>query len=162
MDAVLQGSVRESGGVGGGVIGGFFRSIIMGITLSSAFAHFGAEPRNIQSSVSAYTPEGVLVISLWQQYFSRSDLGPVYIDRLSRWPDRIGNKWLQQDLEQAKQINAPIRAIIVIASDPALVDAGGDASKMKKEFFIPRWESGLLSKYDGDEFEIQFPSSKPS
>lgn len=125
------------------------------LTLTEAFAHYGATLRNVQWAVSDIA-NGHLVVSLWAHKFRKAVDGIMpYEDRLSRWSG-AGNSLFRQHLEQAYQDKLPVRAVIVRAEDPDAVDYGVDASTIKKSFSVRPELVGRVSKYDGDEFVIEF------
>lgn len=123
------------------------------LTYAKAFAQYGAKLRNVQWAVSAIA-DGHLVLSCWQFYFRRM----TYVDRLSRFGGP-GSNLLRTHLEQAVADDPPVRAVIAYTEDRALIDAGQDASKVKKSFAVkPNW-IGKVTAFDGDEFRIEFVDS---
>ena len=129
----------------------------MSLSISQAFARLGAKPKNIRTSVSAFAEDGTLVLSLWEHYFERSADGVLpYVDRLSRWPGSPGNTLLGQHLREAHERNAQVRAIVAHTRNRAVVDAGEDASKIKKEFHILEGFTGEIVEFDGDNVVIHF------
>ena len=125
------------------------------LTLTEAFAQYGAKLRNVQWAVSDIA-DGHLVVSLWAHKFRKAVNGMMpYEDQLSRWSG-AGNNLFRQHLEQAFRDQLPVRAVIVRAEDPEAVDRGVDASTIKKSFAVRPELVGRVSKYDGDQFVIEF------
>ncbi len=125
------------------------------MTLTEAFAQYGAKLRNVQWAVSDIA-DGHLVASLWAHKFRKAVDGVMaYEDQLSRWSG-AGNSIFRQHLEQAVRDQLPVRVVIVRAEDPAAVDCGVDASLIQKTFSIRPELLGRVSKYDGDQFAIEF------
>ena len=125
------------------------------LTLTEAFAHYGAKLRNVQWAVSDIA-DGHLVVSLWAHKFRKAVDGIVpYEDQLSRW-NGAGNKLFRQHLEQAFRDQLPVRVVIVRAQDPEAVDRGIDASALKKSFSVRPELTGQIVEYDGDQFVIEF------
>ena len=106
---------------------------------------------------STYSDDGALVLSLWDHYFGVLHDGILpHADRLSRWHGGPGNELLRDHLQEAFHAHTPVRAIVAKASDSAVVDAGADASKFKKECRICGGFMGRIVAFDGDRFEIHF------
>ena len=56
------------------------------LAITEAFAHYGATLRNPQWSVSAWTPNGSLVVSVWEHHYRKGQPGTMeFEDSLSRW-----------------------------------------------------------------------------
>ena len=103
------------------------------LSLSEAFAEYGARLINSQWAVSAMTDDGI-VMSCWAHYFKRGDGGMCYEDTLSRWSgNTAGNKLCGQHLADAFNNKLPVRLVIATACDTEVVDSGNDASKVKED-----------------------------
>jgi len=104
--------------------------------------------------VSAKASDGSIVISCWQQFFSR---GMVYTDRLSRWQgNKFGNDELRRHLQDADESHLPIRLVIAHLEDNRALDGIWDASKVNKIFSTRPDLTGRISNFDGDTFTIKF------
>jgi hypothetical protein len=123
-----------------------------------AFAQFGAKPANAMWAVSAFAADGALVISCWAHYFRPGADGALeYCDRLSRWGGNApGNNLLRDHLVTAFSEQRPVRMVVATTSETETVDAGRDASKLKKTFHVRKDLVGVVTTFDGDNFVITF------
>jgi hypothetical protein len=125
--------------------------------IQRAFARFGARLHNFQWSVSAWTPNGELVVSLWEHHYRLdSPSGTAeYSDRLDRWRGP-GNAEFRQNLTRAFQERSPIRLVVASTRNVEHVQSGQDASKVKKSF-NPRIDlAGELVLLEGEEYTFRF------
>lgn len=128
-----------------------------GLTMTDAFRRYGATLANPQWAVSAIASDGSCVISCWKQYTELRDGVLRYTDRLSRWGhNTAGNNLLEKHLQKVSDENLDIRLVLVRTEQTDIVDAGGDASKVKKTFYVKDELVGRLVTFDGDEFVIEF------
>jgi|LauGreDrversion4_2_1035121.scaffolds.fasta_scaffold01228_5 hypothetical protein len=126
----------------------------MSTSLTAAFRSYGAKPKNARWSVSAKASDGSVVISCWQQFFSR---GMVYTDRLSRWQgNKFGNDELRRHIEDAVESSLPIRLVIAHLEDNHSLDGVWDASAINKTFSTRPDLTGRVKSFDGDNFTIEF------
>lgn len=126
----------------------------LGIT--DAFARYGATLRNPQWSVSAWAPDGSLVVSIWEHHYQKGPPGTMeFADSLARWSGH-GNREFRDNLARAHAEGSRLRLVIVRASNTAAVDAGEDASKIPKEFFVRDDLVGAVQELDGDRFVLRF------
>lgn len=126
----------------------------LGIT--EAFARYGAVLRNPQWSVSAWAPDGTLVVSLWDHHYRKGPAGTMeFSGSLDRWSGP-GNSEFRKNVAQAYQEGKNVRLVIVKTAEIARVEAGEDASKIKKEFFIRDDVVGSVIALTDDEFVILF------
>jgi len=63
---------------------------------------------------------------------------------------------LDKHLRQVAEEKLEIRLVLVRTEQTDIVDAGGDASKVKKTFYVKDDLVGRLVTFDGDEFVIEF------
>lgn len=126
------------------------------IALADAFGKYGAVLRNVQWSVSAWAPDGSLVVSLWAHHY-RAGPGKSaeYSDRVSRWSGP-GNEEFRRNLAKAHKQKSPIRLVIAQTEETAHVESGADASKVKKSFHVREDLIGQVVEYDGDTYVIRF------
>jgi hypothetical protein len=129
------------------------------VLISEAFGKFKAKQKNVNWSVSSFSDNNELILSLWDQYFKPTQNGGVktmtYIDRTSRWSGN-GNKEFIVNLNLAHKENSIIRAIIAKTNRPDIVEHGGDASTLVNTFNPKGDWIGELKVWDGDNFEIEF------
>ena len=124
----------------------------MGIT--AEFAKLGARLVNNQWAVSALTGSE-MVASLWFHRLKTEDGQLVYRDYLGRWSGH-GNRLFGQHLAVAKSDQRPVRLVIAKTEDVAIIESGGDGSRVKKTFKArPEW-IGRVMDFDGDRFTIAF------
>ena len=76
-------------------------------------------------------------------------------DRVSRWSGP-GNAEFRRALDKAKGKDQVIRLVMARSHDPAAVDSGQDASKIKKSFEPREDWFGKLILWDGENYEIEF------
>ncbi len=126
--------------------------------ITEAFAKFCAKQTNIQWSVSSFSPDGELVVSLWDQFFEkRSKNTMTYVDRVTRW-NGLGNKEFRRNIDHAYRNNIKVRAIIAKTKRPDVVEAGGAASSLGNTFHPKEKWIGDIILWNGDDFEIEFKS----
>ncbi len=99
----------------------------MGIT--AEFAKLGARLVNNQWAVSALTGSE-MVASLWFHRLKTEDAQLVYRDYLGRWSGH-GNRLFGQHLAVAKSDQRPVRLVIAKTEDVAIIESGGDGSRVK-------------------------------
>ena len=133
----------------------------MSLSYTEAFARFGASLTNQQWSVSAFGPDGSLVVSLWQDGLKRGEKGTlVYTDTLSQWKgNAFGRSELQKHLRAIQASGATIK--LVIAHPASLAEAAkvgqvADESAIKKTFSIREDIVGKLVSFDDDTLRIVF------
>jgi len=69
--------------------------------IKDSFAKYGATLKNVNWSVSAENDAGELVVSLWNQFFSKPENGRIkYIDNVSRWSGH-GNAEFRERIAKA-------------------------------------------------------------
>ena len=128
------------------------------MTITTAFAAFGAKLSNPRWSVSALSSSGGLVISCWQHLFRP---GLVYSDNLTRWTgNKLGSEELRQYLEKAVANQLDIFLVIARAENVNELYQVMDASKVKKQFTVRKDVVGKISSFDGDNFCIVFKKSQ--
>ncbi|SDZ14035.1 hypothetical protein SAMN04487939_1182 [Lysobacter sp. yr284] len=127
-------------------------------SFTECFASFGAKLPNPQWAVSALAEDGALVISCWSLYFDRPDAGTLrYRDRLSRWAgNESGNRLLKEHLAQAVASSLPVRLVVATPVSREQIDAGRDASAVRKKFHTKPEVTGRVVDFDGDSFVIDF------
>ena len=121
------------------------------VGIQKAFASYGAKLVNRLWAVSAPI-DGAMVLSLW---FHKFKYGMVYEDRLSRWSG-LGNNLFREHLQQIVDGKLPIRLVIATSTDPAAVDRGEDASKIRSTYGVRPDLVGEVEHFDGDTFRLRF------
>ena len=122
-----------------------------------AFAKYGALLYNVQWSVSAWAPDGALVVSLWEHH-SRKKTAPGTLEfegSASRWRGP-GNNEFRTNVAEAFASQAPVRLVIVRTEEVARVEAGEDGSKFKKDFHLKEDVVGKVIEWDGDNYAFRF------
>jgi hypothetical protein len=124
--------------------------------IQEAFARHGAKLYNVQWSVSAWAPDGVLVVSLWAHHYRKGPPGTVeYSDRLDRWSGP-GNSEFRRNIAQAFAQRSPVRLVVAKTHGIDHVQSGRDASKVKKNF-NPRTDLiGEVCTLCGDDYVFRF------
>ena len=128
--------------------------------ISDEFAKYKANLKNVNWSVSAENPEGELVVSLWDQFFEKPFGGKIkYVDRVTRWSGH-GNTEFRTRIDKAFKTAQVVRVVIARTENEVAVRSGEDASKYKNTFHAREDWHGMVSLWDGDNFEIEFRSAK--
>lgn len=124
--------------------------------IAEAFGMYGATLRNPQWSVSSWAPDGALVVSLWDHHCRRGAPGTMYFSgRLDRWSGP-GNSEFRRNIAQAYEEKSRVRLVIVKPDETARVEAGEDASKVKKEFFVRNDLLGEVASLVAEEYVFRF------
>jgi hypothetical protein len=121
-----------------------------------AFGRYGATLRNPQWSVSAWAPDGSLVVSLWDHHYRKGSPGTMeFTGSFSRWSGH-GNSEFRENILKAFSNKSTVRLVIVKTNEISRVEAGKDASAIKKEFFLRDDLVGRVSELSGDTYVFQF------
>ena len=130
------------------------------LTLTAAFANYGAKLKNTRWAYSAIANDGALVISCWRHFLKTDVDGHMsYKDNLSRWQsNHPGKNLLADHLRQAFQGNLPVRLVVATLGDPKKSSVRGNASSDPKTFSIEKDLVGKVVEFDGDAFAIEFRS----
>jgi hypothetical protein len=128
--------------------------------IRDAFAQYGATLKNVQWSVSAWAPDGSLVVSMWEHHRRRGTPPGtlVFEGSVNRWRGP-GNVEFRENIDKAFSAGATVRLVIARTHDIAHVESGEDASKVKKEFFRKEDVVGRITEWDGDRYAISFTKS---
>lgn len=126
----------------------------LGIT--EAFARYKATLRNPQWSVSAWTPAGELVVSLWDHHYRKGPPGTMeFSDSFTRWAGH-GNNEFRANVRKAYEEQRAVRLVIVKTDQVELIQAGEDASTVRKEFVLRDDLVGEVVDIDNDSYVIRF------
>ena len=124
------------------------------LTLTRAFATYGAHLRNVRWASSSIARDGSLVLSCWDHFFTQGRRR--YEDRLSRWPtNHPGRALLGEHLSMAIDGALPVR-LVVAKLDDSTQWISGAASPLPKTFSTEQRLIGKVSVFDGDFFAIDF------
>jgi hypothetical protein len=125
--------------------------------IRDAFARYGATLKNVQWSVSAWSSDGSLVVSMWEHHRRKGTPAGtlVFEGSASRWRGP-GNTEFRSNVAQAYAAGASVRLVVVRTTDTAHVEAGGDGSKIPKEFFLKEEVVGRVTEWDGENYAITF------
>lgn len=129
------------------------------MTLTEAFAEYGAKLRNPQWSMAAQALNGALVVSLYANWFRKGEQPRTltYSDAFSNWKgNELGRNEFKRLLHDTAARNAPIY-IVLAHPDPSqahLVGAIQDESVIKKTFSIRQDWIGAVEHFDGDSYRI--------
>lgn len=127
-----------------------------GLKFAEAFSKYGAKPKNVQWSVCADAPDGALVVSLWQHHFlPPKDGKAICRDRFDRWKGP-GNSEFREKVKRAFDTQQPIRLVIAHTDKTDQVQAGADASALRKSFSAREDWVGRVSRIEGEEYEFEF------
>lgn len=129
------------------------------VGIKSAFGAYDTTLTNVQWSVSAWAPDGALVVSLWDHHYRKGPPGTFeFADKVSRWGGP-GNSEFRRNVAEAFRAKKPVKLVVVRLekmSDVARVQAGEDASKMPK-MFQPRDDViGEVVLWDDENYVIRF------
>ena len=128
--------------------------------IKDAFTQYGASLRNVQWSVSAWTPAGTLVVSMWEHHRRKgSPAGTlVFEGSVDRWKGP-GNSEFRENIDKAFILGSEVRLVIVRTDEVAHIEAGEDASKVKKDFFLKEEVVGKVTEWDHKQYAITFHRS---
>lgn len=131
----------------------------LGIT--DAFAQYGATLKNPQWSVSAWAPDGSLVVSLWDHHYRKGPPRTMeFADSVNRWSGH-GNREFRENIARAYAEGKDVSLVVAKTEQVARVQAGEDASKIPKEFFTRKDLVGRVIEFDGDRYAVQFRERSP-
>lgn len=127
------------------------------LTLTSAFATYGAKLKNARWAFSAIASDGSLVLSCWHHFLkSYLDGHQRYEDQLSRWQSNTpGKQLLVEHLRLAVAKNLPVRMVVATLEDPR-EQTNEDASALRKTFTVHKNMIGKVVEYDGNRYVIDF------
>jgi hypothetical protein len=124
--------------------------------ISEAFAKYGARLKNVNWSVSAWNSSGELVLSLWAHHYRKGENGSAeYSGKLSRWAGP-GNNEFRVNISDAFERKSPVRLVLVQTENIDHVEAGEDASKVKKDFAAREDLLGEVIEFDGENYVVRF------
>ena len=124
--------------------------------IKEAFSRYGATLRNVQWSVSAWTPDGTLVVSLWDHHRRKGLAGTLeFAASASRWKGP-GNSEFRENVTKAFELGSMVCLVIVRTEDVARVEAGEDASNIKKVFSVRQDLIGKVIEWDSENYAFRF------
>jgi hypothetical protein len=123
---------------------------------AEAFAKYGAKLRNVQWSVCTEAPDGSLVVSLWQHHFEKPKDGEIVCrGSFDRWSGP-GNSEFREQVKKAFETKQKVRVVIVSTPHIAEVEAGKDASTLKKNFSVRQNWIGEVTDISGEHYTFCF------
>lgn len=125
--------------------------------IKAAFARYKATLANVNWSVSAWAADDSLVLSVWDHH-ARKALLPgslEFEDKADRWGG-AGNTEFRRNIARAYETQADIRLVIVRTEEVAAVQAGEDASTLKKDFFTREDLVGKVIEWEGNKYALRF------
>ena len=124
--------------------------------IKEAFSRYGASLVNVLWSVSAWAPDGALVVSLWDHHRRKGLAGTLeFAASASRWKVP-GNSEFRENVKKAFESGSKVYLVIVRTEDVARVEAGEDASKVKKSFSVRQDLVGKAIEWDGENYAFRF------
>jgi hypothetical protein len=127
--------------------------------INEAFAQYDAKLNNGQWSVSAWAPDGSLVVSLWEHHYRKSAPGTMeFAAKASRWTGH-GNTEFRKNVARAFETSAVVRLVIVRTTETTRVEAGEDGSTIPKDFFLRDDLVGKVVEWDGENYAFRFVKS---
>lgn len=130
------------------------------LEIRDAFAQYDATQRNVQWFVSAWAADGSLVVSMWEHH-RRKSTPPGMLEfegSANRWRGP-GNAEIRANIAQAFAAGSRVRLVVARTNDVALVEAGEDASKAPKEYYLEEDVVGRVTEWDSDRYAITFTRS---
>ena len=131
------------------------------LTLTAAFAQFGATLKNPRWACSALAQDGSLVISCWSEFLkSQPNGGQRYEYSLSsQWGEgnRLGRELLIRHLHTAFNHALPVRLVVATLDkreDRKVITT--DASPFPKTFSTSPQLVGRVVAFDNESFAIEF------
>ena len=126
------------------------------LTITEAFARYGATLKNSQWSVSAWALDGSLVVSLWDHHYRKGPPGTMeFADSFNRWSGH-GNKEFRENVAKAFAEGREVRLVVVRTEHIERVQAGEDAKMIPKEFFPREDLVGAVIELVNDRYAFQF------
>ena len=126
------------------------------LAISAAFARYGATLKNPQWSVSAWAPNGNLVVSLWNHHYRKGPSNTMeFADSVERWSG-AGNNEFRRNIEDAFMHKKAVNLVIVSTVETERVQAGEDASYIPKDFDAREDLIGEVLSYNGTDYVFQF------
>lgn len=124
--------------------------------ISECFWAYGAKQENVQWSVSAWTDDGSLVVSLWSHHKSEPEPGVwVFEDRFDRWSGP-GNSEFRRNVGEAFERDAVLRLVLAKTSEVSRVQRGDDVNTIAKTFSVrPEWVGRVTHAYERS-YRIEF------
>ena len=124
--------------------------------IKDAFAKYGATLRNVQWSVSAWAPDGSLVVSLWAHHYRKGLSGTAeYADTTARW-NGPGKNEFRENVARAFADRSRVRLVVVSTVQTERIEAGEDASNIKKDFDVKDQFVGEVAEFDGGNYVFRF------
>ncbi|RYG58130.1 MAG: hypothetical protein EON56_00605 [Alphaproteobacteria bacterium] len=134
----------------------------MPLIYKEAFARYGVKLTNVAWSVSALTPTGDLVVSLWTTNLRFDGVARTltYSDSLAGWKgNALGREEFRRHLQHVQKSGQAVRLITARPRTPAEEAKVGriqDESVIAKDFDVRPDLVGALVAFDGDSYCFEF------
>lgn len=133
------------------------------LSITKAFALYGATLRNTLWAYSAIADDGSLIISCWDRYLTQRPDGVLRYDvnDFSRWSaNPSGKRLLLKHLRDAFADELPVRMVLAVTDSPKAVVAGVDARKVAKTFTVKEELVGKVVEFSEYRFIIDFRNAQ--
>jgi hypothetical protein len=130
-----------------------------GLSITDAFAHFGATRTNSRWAYSAIAADGALVIGCWHRYLKpmANEALRYEVKDFARWSKNPqGKSLLQAHLKQAYSKRLPVRMVMAVTDSVETEIAGVDGSELSKTFIVRDELVGHVVEFDSGRFIIDF------
>lgn len=129
-----------------------------GISITDAFAHFGATRTNSRWAYSAIAKDGSLVVGCWHRYLKplANEALRYEVKDFARWTNRSGKSLLQAHLKQAYSKRLPVRMVMAVTDSVDTEVAGVDGNELSKTFIVRDDLVGHVVEFDSGRFIIDF------
>ncbi|MBB4131166.1 hypothetical protein [Xanthomonas sp. 3075] len=129
----------------------------MKLGISEAFRRYGATLKNVNWSVSSWTDERTLVVSLWDHHHLKNyGVGILaFGDQFDRWSGP-GNTEFRANVTRAYEQESTVRLVLARALEPDRVQRGEDGSKIPKTFAVRDDVIGRVANISGETYVIEF------
>ncbi len=125
------------------------------MTLTAAFAAFGARLANYRKTSSLIADDGALVFSFWSVFFEPSSDSRVYEDDFRRWKNPVGREVAREHLRFAFEKKRPVRLVMAFPKDPEALKAGAVVTGSNK-WSVRKDLVGEIKSFDGNKFIVRF------
>ena len=128
------------------------------LSITDAFAHFGATRTNARWAYSAIANDGALVVGCWHRYLRPLPNGVLRyeVKDFARWTNRPGKSLIQAHLRQAYSKKLPVRMVLATTDTDETEVAGVDGNQINKTFTVRDDLVGHVVEFDSGRFIIDF------
>ncbi|MBV6271735.1 hypothetical protein KVP09_02215 [Alcaligenaceae bacterium CGII-47] len=121
-----------------------------------AWDHYGlqADKLGIPFAIDGRTALGELVVCLWTHNIEPKRYGTFSYKRPIGYKKGTHYRRLENELCRAKQTGEDMRIILISTDDPAALESGTPATKLKKSYEAQPHLIGVVTHYDENEYQI--------